>query len=143
MGEFFSSLFAEMGARRRRLRSAFGDRGQALVEFLLLGGLAIGSVGLYVRPWMPAAASWGFWLPFVFVIGFLLIETRRQGELRAGGEADRVASLHDWAALLWSFACALGGVAAFVIAWNAQPPAPPAEDVWAPPENAVSVEISP
>jgi hypothetical protein len=143
MGEFFSSLFAEMGARRRRLRSAFGDRGQALIEFLLLGGLAIGSLGLYVRAWMPAAAPWGLGVPLVFALGFLLIEARRQSEIRAGQGAEQVASMYDWAALLWSFACALAGIAAFVVAWNAQPPAPPVEDIWSPPENAVSVEISP
>ncbi len=76
MGGFFTSMFAEMGARRRRLRAALGDRGQAIVEFLVLGGLAIGSLGLFVREWMPAAAPWGFWLPPIFVIGFLLIEAR-------------------------------------------------------------------
>lgn len=143
MGDFFSSMFSEMGARRRRLRGAFGDRPQALAEFLVLGGLAIGSLGLFVRPWMPAAAPWGFALPVVFAIGYLLIEARRQGELRAGQAVDRVAGLYDWAAFLWSFGCALAGAAAFVIAWTAQPPAPPQEEIWTPPESTVPVEISP
>ena len=70
MGGFFSSLFTEMGARRRRLRAALGDRGQAMVEFLVLGGLLLGSLGLFVRAWMPAAAPWGFALPVVFVIAW-------------------------------------------------------------------------
>jgi hypothetical protein len=78
MSGFFSSMIAEMGARRKRQRQAFGDRGQALTEFLVLSGLVIGSAGLFVRDWMPGAAPWGFALPFVFVAGFLLIEARRQ-----------------------------------------------------------------
>jgi len=133
-------MFTEMGARRRRLRASLGDRGQALTEFLVLGGLAVGSLGLFVRPWMPAAAPWGFWLPAVFIVGFLLIEARRQAAARAA-EPETLSTRYDWIALGWSFGCALLGAAAFVIAWSAAPPAPP-ED-WSPPNSAVSVDISP
>ncbi|MGH6952266.1 MAG: hypothetical protein ACREH4_15495 [Vitreimonas sp.] len=144
MGSFFSAMFEEMGARRRRLRSSLGDRGQALAEFLVLGGIAIGSLGLFVRPWMPAAAPWGFWLPLVFAIGYLLIEARRQAAMaRADGDSARIGAGYDWIALLWSFACALAGAAAFVIAWSAAPPAPADPNEWAPPESAVPVDISP
>jgi CHASE2 domain-containing sensor protein len=195
MSGFFSSMFTEMGARRKRLRAQFGDRGQALTEFLVLGGLAIGSVGLFVREWMPAAAPWGFALPFVFVVGALLIEARRQAaaalfqrrlpetnagldaqewvrleaEMRADersavfqeqakekfdAEADArrqyrtdnpaliVAPQYDWAALLWGFACALAGAAAFVIAWSAEPP-PVDDGIWRPPEGSVASDIVP
>jgi hypothetical protein len=143
MGGFFSSLFAEMGARRRRLRGALGDRGSALVEFLVLGGLLIGSLGLLVRAWMPAAAPWGFALPFVFVVGFLLIEARRQGGLARAQEPEGISQSYDWIVLGWSFACALAGAAAFVIAWSAAPPPVQEEEIWTPPENSVPVEISP
>ena len=143
MGGFFSSLFAEMGARRRRLRAAFGDRGQALVEFLVLGGLMLGSLGLFVRAWMPAAAPWGFALPFVFVIGFLLIEARRQAATARAESPESANVAYDWIALGWSFGCALAGAAAFVIAWSAQPPAPQEEEIWTPPESSVPVDISP
>jgi len=154
MGGFLSSLFAEMGARRRRLRAALGDRGQGLVEFLVLGGLAVGSLGLFVRDWMPAAAPWGFALPVVFVLGYILIEARRQASLRmADGNSDvddegrtasdRTASGYDWLVLLWSFACALAGAAAFVIAYTSQPPPNQEEEIWTPPESSVSVDISP
>jgi len=142
MGDFFSSLFAEMGARRRRMRQALGDRGQSLAEFLLLGGLALGSLGLFLRPWMAAAAPWGFALPLVFLIGFFAIDWRRQGAIARGGEPEAVSRNHDWLVLLWSLACALSGAAAFVSAWSAEPPPPP-EDVWTPPENSVPVDISP
>lgn len=142
MGAFLSSMFAEMGARRRRLRAALGDRGQALVEFLVLGGLALGSLGLFVRPWMPDAAPWGFWLPLVFVVGYLLIEGRRQAARARAGDADKGSASYDWVTLLWSFGCALTGAAAFVIALGAEPP-PAQEDAWTPPENSVSVDISP
>lgn len=141
MSGFFSSMFSEMGARRRRLRTALGDRGQGLAEFLVLAGLAVGSLGLFVRDWMPAAAPWGFAMPFVFVAGYALIEARRQAQLRGGAEAEQTASRYDWQAFLWSFGCALAGLAAFVVAWGAAPPPPPQD--WAPPENTVSVEISP
>jgi hypothetical protein len=142
MAGFVSNLFAEMGARRRRLRAALGDRGQAIAEFLVMGGLLLGSLGLFVREWMPAAAPWGFALPFVFLIGYVLIEARRQAALRTG-EAERVSQSYDWTALLWSFGCALAGAAAFVIAFSSEPPAPPEEDIWTPPENAVSVDMPP
>lgn len=141
MSTFFSALFSEMGARRRRLREAFGDRGQALVEFLVLGGLLTGSVGLFVRPWMPAAAPWGFALPFLFLAGFFLIELRRQAALKRGVAAEAVSVRYDWVAFLWSFACAFAGAAAFVIAWGAAPP--PLDDVWTPPQGAVDTELSP
>ena len=71
-------MAGEIGARRRRLRAAFGDRGQAFTEFLVLAGLAVGSLGLVVREGMVRTAPWGFALPFVFVIGYLLIDARRQ-----------------------------------------------------------------
>jgi hypothetical protein len=124
------------------MRASFGDRGQALAEFLVLGGVLVGSLGLFVRPWMPAAAPWGFWLPLVFVIGYLLIEARRQAALaRAGADAEKLGGGYDWIALLWSFGCALAGAAAFVIAWSAAPPPPPGD--WTPPESTVPVDISP
>lgn len=136
-------MFGEMGARRRRLRVALGDRGQALVEFLVLAGLALGSLGLFARDWMAAAAPWGFAIPFVFAIGYLLIEARRQAAVAPDADNAGAQVSYDWAALLWSFGCALVGAAAFVIAWSAEPPAPPAEEIWTPPESSVRVDISP
>jgi hypothetical protein len=140
MGGFFASLFTEMGARRKRLRASMGDRGQGFVEFLVLGGLAIGSLGLFVREWMPAAAPWGFAIPAVFLIGFLLIEARRQATLASSQTPERVSQSYDWIVLGWSFGCALAGAAAFVIALSAEPYV---EEEWTPPESAVSVDISP
>jgi hypothetical protein len=140
---FITSLLDELSARRRRLRASLGDRGAALIDFLVLGGLALGSLGLFVRAWMAEAAPWGFWLPLVFLIGFLLIETRRQTVVKAAEAPEAIGQRYDWVVLLWSFACALAGAAAFVIAWGAQPPAPAEENVWTPPENSVPVDISP
>lgn len=136
-------MFGEMGARRRRLREALGDRAQGFVEFLVLAGLALGSLGLVVRTWMPAAAPWGFAVPFIFLIGYFLIDARRQGALARGDDAHKVSSGYDWAVLLWSFGCALAGAAAFVIAWTSAPPSPPEEEVWTPPESSVPVDMSP
>jgi hypothetical protein len=133
-------MFEELGERRRRLRLSLGDRGQALASFTILAGLMLGSVGLFVRPWMVQTAPWGFAVPFVFVIGHLLIEWRRQAALARGADAEQLANSYDWTARLFSLACALAGAAAFVIALSSEP-APP--EIWTPPENAVSVDISP
>lgn len=136
-------MYTEISARRRRLRSALGDRGQGLTEFLILGGLMIGSVGLFVREWMPGAAPWGFAVPFVFLLGYGLIEFRRQAALARGDEPEKTSTNYDWLTLLWSLACALAGAAAFVIAWTAAPPVDPNDEIWSPPRSAVPVDISP
>ncbi|MGD9967924.1 MAG: hypothetical protein AB7T59_15490 [Hyphomonadaceae bacterium] len=142
MAGFFASLFDEMGARRRRLRLSIGDRGQALASFAVLAGLMLGSIGLFIRPWMAAVAPWGFAVPAVFVVGYLLIDWRRQAALGRGGDAEKTAAAYDGAARLFSFACALAGAAAFVIALTSEPAAPQIDD-WTPPESAVPVDISP
>ncbi|MGQ0532131.1 MAG: hypothetical protein ACT4OF_05480 [Caulobacteraceae bacterium] len=142
MAGFFTNLFDEMGERRRRMRLSLGDRGQALASFVILAGLMLGSIGLFLRPWMAAVTPWGFALPFLFVIGYLLIDWRRQNALAQGGDAEKVSVNYDWTARLFSFACALAGAAAFVIALSSEPQAPQTED-WTPPESAVSVDISP
>lgn len=115
----------------------FGDWGQALSEFLVLAALGVGSLGLFVRPWMVDAARWGLLVPLVFLVGFILIDLRRQQRQTATGSDG---GNYDWIVVLWSYGCALAGVAAFVIAWGAEPPPPPP---WTPPESAVSVDISP
>jgi hypothetical protein len=142
MAGFFTNLFDELGERRRRLRKSLGDRGQAFASFAILAGLMLGSLGLYLRPWMIGIASWGFFVPLVFVIGYLLIDWRRQAALAQGADAEKTATTYDMTARLFSFACALAGAAAFVIAWTSEPPAPQIEE-WTPPEDAVSVDISP
>ncbi len=142
MAGFFTNFFDELGERRRRLRKSLGDRGQALASFAILAGLILGSLGLYLRPWMIGVSAWGFAVPVVFIIGYVLIEWRRQADLARGGEVEAIAARYDWIARLFSLACALAGAAAFVIAFSSKPPAPHIEE-WAPPENAVSVDISP
>jgi hypothetical protein len=144
MAGFVSSMFSEMGARRRRLRLALGDRGQGIAEFLVLAGLGLGSLGLFVREWMPGAAPWGFAVPVIFLIGYLLIDYRRQAALaRDGADSAKVGASYDWIALLWSFGCALAGAAAFVIAWSAEPAPTIDPNAWTPPEHSVPVDISP
>ncbi|MES1156648.1 MAG: hypothetical protein ABUL73_02605 [Alphaproteobacteria bacterium] len=196
MNSFLASMTAEMGARRRRLRAAFGDRSQTLVEFLVLSGLLVGSAGLFIAPWMLPAAPWGLSLPFVFVAGFILLELRRQravadykarlpdlnpdldkqewgkqlAELRADDRSEAtiaaaeaefksntasrwqarlenpqaaIAPSYDWAVLIFAFACAVAGAAAFVIAWGAKPAPPPDPHIWEPPQSAVSVDMRP
>jgi hypothetical protein len=142
MAGFFTNLFDELGDRGRRLRKSVGDRGQALASFAILAGLILGSLGLYLRPWMIGVAAWGFAVPVVFVLGYLLIDWRRQAALASGADAVKTASTYDLTARFFSFACALAGAAAFVIAFTSEP-APPHIEEWAPPDSAVSVDISP
>ena len=142
MAGFLTNFFDEMGERRRRLRKSLGDRGQALASFAVMAGLVLGSPGLYIRPWMIGVAAWGFAVPVVFVVGYLLIEWRRQADIARAGVSDAITTRYDWTARLFSLACALAGAAAFVIAFSSEPPAPYIEE-WAPPESAVSVDISP
>lgn len=141
MNDFFSAMFTEMGQRRRRLREMLGDRGQGFAEFLVLGGVLAGSIGMVLGPWMPAAAPWGIAVPFVFLAGYLAIEARRQARLRSGGDAEKLAGGYDWTVFLWSFGCALAGAAAFVIALSAKPA--PSNEEWRPPASSVEVEIGP
>lgn len=115
---------------------------------LIMGGVVAGSLGLFIAPWMPGAAPWGFSLPFIYVAGYLLIELRRQ---RSGAQAraedadaaERVANGYDWLVVLWGLACALAGAAAFVIAWSARPEPAPEPDFWTPPETSVESEFDP
>ncbi len=142
MAGFFTNLFDELGDRRRRLRKSFGDRGQALASFAILAGLVLGSLGLFLRPWMIDVSAWGFVVPAVFVVGYLLIEWRRQAVLTRGADAEATANTYDWVARLFSLACALAGAAAFVIALTSEP-APPQIEEWSPPESSVAVDILP
>lgn len=135
---YWSSLFQELGARRTRLRKALGDRGQSLFEFALLSAFVMGSLGLYLRAWMPSAAPWGFALPFVFIAGYLALDVRRQ---RDGAEnAERK---HDLIALGWTLLCAALAIGTLFYAWQAEPPPPPEAPVWQPPEDVQIFDLSP
>jgi hypothetical protein len=142
MGGFLTSMFDEMDARRRRLRAVMGDRGQSLLGFAILAGLALGSLGLFIRTWMAEVAPWGFAAPPVFLLGYVLIDARRQAALKRAADEAKFSTQYDWIALLWSFGCALVGAAAFVIALTSEPPPAPI-DYWTPPESSVPVDISP
>lgn len=146
MRAFFVSLFDELGERRRRLRSALGERGQSLFEFALLSAFMLGSVGLFVRAWGPAASPWGFALPFVFLLGYAILDARRQGELAAGADGERVRKRYNLAALVWALLTAALALFAFVHVFMSEPPPPPAapeEPTWQPPDDAVNVDLAP
>jgi hypothetical protein len=140
MSSFLQSMFNEVGARRRRLRKALGERGQPLTEALVLGGLVLGSLGLFLGEWMPAVAPWGFAVPILFALGFGLIEARRQAVVARGADSEVIGRGYDWIVLLWSLSCALLGAAAFAIAWTSRPEVPE-ETFWTPPEDAVTLDI--
>lgn len=133
---FWGSLFQELSARRTRLRRALGDRGQSLFEFVVLGALVLSSLGLYLRPWMAAAAPWGFAAPFVFVAGYLLLDLSRQRDNGVNGRR------HDLLALGWTLLCCAVAIATFVLALLSEPPPPPEPPAWQPPEDVEIFDLS-
>ncbi len=141
MKRFLAALMEELAARRRRMRELLGDRGAAFAEFLILAGILAGSLGLFIAEWMAGAAPWGFGVPVAFALGFVLIEARRQAQIRRGADPEQVAVRYDWFAQMFASACALAGAAAFAVALGAKPA--PAVDPWAPPPDAVLTDIAP
>lgn len=144
---FLSSLFAELGKRRGRIRKWMGDRPEAILEFSLLSGFSLGTLGLYLKPGMAALAPWGFAALPVGVVGYIVIDWRRQAELAAGADVEKTARLYDIASVFWGLACAGLGAAAFLIAltsWApAPPPAPPPDaPEWTPPPSAIPSDLT-
>jgi protein-S-isoprenylcysteine O-methyltransferase Ste14 len=140
---FFAALGAELVARRRRLRKALGDRGQGLFELFVLGGLLLGSVGLFYQPWMLPAAAWGLAAPVLFVALYLLLYARRQRALAAAADPEPIRRRADWAALAVTLACAFLGYAAFAVGVMADPRPRPEVPAWRPPADAIDTEIHP
>ena len=133
-----------MGARRRRLRESLGDRGQALASFCVLGGLGSRLARAFLRAWMPAAAPWGFAVPFVFVIGYLLIDWRRQAALARGGDAAKACARPTIGSrLLLVVRVRARGRCRVRDRLERRTAAPPQDEEWTPPESSVSVDISP
>jgi len=139
---FWGNLFTELGARRKRLRESFGERGQSVFELALLSALVLGTVGLLLHPWMASAAPWGFALPVLLPLGYIALDARRQRALAAGQDEDAVRKSHDRLALIFVSLIIVAGVGAFAYALASEPPAPPQPDPgWQPPEDAVSVDM--
>lgn len=138
---YFAALFSELGARRRRLRGALGDRGQSLFEFGVLSAFALGSFGLALSHWPAARAlAWGAVAPLLFVTGYALLDLRRQ---RADGAAESARKGHDWVALGWTLCCAGLAIALFAWAMSYAPPQPAEAQGWQPPEDTVTLDMAP
>lgn len=142
---FFSAMFDELGVRRRRLRELMGDRGQSLFEFALLSAFTLGSVGLLVRAWGATTAPWGFALPFVFLLGYVAIDWRRQAALARGADEEATRKRYNLAALGWTLLTAGLAIFAFVLVLSVTPPPPPVseEEVWQPPPDTVNFDLQP
>jgi len=140
---FFPALFTEFAARRRRLRKALGDRGQGLFELFVIGGLLLGSAGLFLYPWMIGAAAWGFAIPPLFLGLYLVLDARRQKALAAAADPDAVRKRADLAALGATLACVLAGYGAFALGIMSDPRPRPEAPGWQPPPDAVDVQLHP
>jgi hypothetical protein len=144
MGEFLSAFIDEALARRRRIASTIGPLAQGLFDLALLGGVVIGSLGLFSFPWMPEAAPWGFAIPVIYLAGHLLLDARRQASLAMGQDGETVKERGDLFAVLFSLAAAAVGAATFAYALSQEPepPPPPPPEEWSPPENAPELDIT-
>lgn len=143
---FWSSLFEEVGARRRQLRERLGDRGQSLFEMALLAGFLLGSIGLFLQPWMFRVAPWGLAALPIFLVGYVLLDVRRQADLAANGASKPLRKRHRRNALLLALATASMGAAAFTLGMMASPPVAPGPPLltdpqWIPPPDAIDTDI--
>ncbi|MGE3250061.1 MAG: hypothetical protein AB7J28_02850 [Hyphomonadaceae bacterium] len=141
------------------MRRALGERVHGIFEMVVIGCLGAGSLGLFLAPYMPGAAPWGFAIPFVFAGGYALIDARRQAALAAvAGEqeipdeeglphaprAKRITRTHDLLAAALALLCAALGAFAFYVAYNAAPADPAqVEEDWQPPETALEIDMAP
>jgi DNA-binding transcriptional LysR family regulator len=100
---FFSDMFEELGARRRRLHTALGALAGGLVEFALIGGLTLGLGAALLGKPVGVAPLIGF------VLGYGLLEQRRQRALAGGAEEGAVRRRGDRHALIVSAAMAVLG----------------------------------
>lgn len=137
----WGSLFTEFSARRRRLDKALGDRGKGLFELFVLGGLILGSAGLFLYPWMFSAAWWGLAAPVLFLALYVFIDVRRQRAVAAGGEEKTVRKRHQYLTLWATLGCVALGYCAFTIGLLSDPRPAPEPAGWQPPRDAIPTEI--
>lgn len=125
-------MLDELGARRRRLAKNFSPILGGLIEFALFGGLVLGVAAAFLgRPWGV--------LPMVgWLVGYFLLDRRRQAALAAGAATEAVQGPSDKLAFGLTAGLAALGLWVFVGAVQVkdqegwQPPAeeiPPAVDL--------------
>ena len=108
---FFSSLFAELAARRARLRAAFGDPAGTWIEFAFLSGIVMGVIAAVL---MDEPRGWG---PLIALIpGYLLLDLTRQQALARGANEEAVRKRQDRLVFALFAALALIGAAFCVYA---------------------------
>lgn len=149
MTGFLDSFLDEALARRRRIATTIGPRMQSLFDLLILGGVALGSGGLFLRYWMLPAAPWGLALPVIFVAGHLWLDWRRQNAPTSNlskDEAEEARQRTDLYAVGFGVVCAVIGAFTFFYAWGQEPPGqyePPAQaEEWTPPPDVLESEIA-
>ena len=125
MGAFLASLFSEFGARRERMRAAFGDRTTSLIEFMFLGGVVMGLIAVWLGE--PRGAA-----PLVaLVAGYILLDVSRQRALSGGADEAVTRKRQDRLAFALFAALAALGAAFCVYAMRKQEnwftPPPPNE----------------
>jgi hypothetical protein len=105
-------LLDELAARRRRMAKRFSPLLGGLLEFFLLGGLVLGVAAAFLG--MP----WGV-LPLIgWVVGYVILDRRRQAALAAGGASETVQRASDPLALGLTLGLAALGFWVFVSAMS-------------------------
>lgn len=128
---FLSSTFEELGARRKRLHVRFKPLVAGLIEFALLSGLVLSVAAVFLGRWYGALP------PLAFLIGYLLLEQRRQGALAAGQAEDTVRPRFDRLALAMTGALAALGLWVFAGAMQAKD----AEGWVEPPPKTINLDL--
>jgi hypothetical protein len=124
---FFSDMFEELAERRRRLHKAVRAFTAGLLEFAFIGGLFVSLLAI------PLGSLLGALPPIGFVIGYWLLERRRQIALKAGADEAALRKAGDRQALILAAAMAIAGFYVFGQAmaakekegWVAPEPPPP------------------
>lgn len=140
---FFTSLFEELGAKRRRLRRALGDWRASLVEALTVGGMGFGLFGPIAYPRGETELWHGLLAPLGLAAGLALLEARRRGALARGVDEARLRRGYDVLTLCLMAAMALAGVALYALSAATVPAAPTITVPDTVPEDAVIIDLPP
>ena len=109
-----SAAIDELLARRLRLHKRFRPFVSGVLEFAILSGFVLAIAAVFLGRWygaLPVAA---------FVIGYLVLESRRQAALAAGQGEDIVRSRYDRLSFAMTLALALIGIWVFAGALRAK-----------------------
>jgi hypothetical protein len=121
----FNTVIEEFLARRQRMQKRFKPLLGGILELAFFSGLVLGVAAVFLGRWYGA-------LPLIaFLVGYGLLERRRQGAIKAGQGEEVVQRQYDRLNLAMTAALAIVGIWVFAGAMHAKDvegwvkPAPP------------------